>query len=63
MVDFAQWRNGENTELICGALVALFGLIVISVLNARKVKGSHFPGNCSFNGSGDPVGSYKTVLL
>lgn len=27
MVDFAQWRNGENTELICGALVALFGLI------------------------------------
>ncbi len=38
MVDFAQWRNGGNTELICGALVALFGLIVISVLNARKVK-------------------------
>ena len=21
MVDFAQWRNGENTALICGALV------------------------------------------
>lgn len=40
MVDFAQWRNGENTALICGALVALFGLIVIGVLHAKQVKGA-----------------------
>ncbi len=59
MVDFAQWRNGENTELICGALVALFGLIVISVLNARKVKGSIFLGIAASTVVGIPLGVTK----
>lgn len=41
MVDFAQWRSEDgDVSLICGALVALIGLIVIGVLNARNVKGS-----------------------
>ena len=32
MVDFAQWRSeGGDVSLICGALVALIGLIVIGV--------------------------------
>ena len=59
MVDFAQWRNGGNTELICGALVALFGLIVISVLNARKVKGSIFLGIVAATLAGIPLGVTK----
>ena len=59
MVDFAQWRNGGNTELICGALVALFGLIVISVLNARKVKGSIFLGIMAATLAGIPLGVTK----
>ena len=59
MVDFAQWRNGQNTELICGALVALFGLIVISVLNARKVKGSIFLGIVAATLAGIPLGVTK----
>ena len=59
MVDFAQWRNGRNTELICGALVALFGLIVISVLNARKVKGSIFLGIMAATLAGIPLGVTK----
>lgn len=59
MVDFAQWRNGRNTELICGALVALFGLIVISVLNARKVKGSIFLGIVAATLAGIPLGVTK----
>ena len=54
MVDFAQWRSEDgDVSLICGALVALIGLIVIGVLNARNVKGSiiiwYFSGNCSRN--------------
>ncbi len=59
MVDFAQWRNGGNTEPICGALVALFGLIVISVLNARKVKGSIFLGIVAATLAGIPLGVTK----
>lgn len=59
MVDFAQWRNGENTELICGALVALFGLIVIAVLNARKVKGAVFLGIVASTLVGIPLGVTK----
>ena len=56
MVDFAQWRNGENTELICGALVALFGLIVIGVLHAKQVKGAILIGIVAATLAGIPLG-------
>ena len=49
----------QNAELICGALVALFGLIVISVLNARKVKGSIFLGIVAATLAGIPLGVTK----
>lgn len=56
MVDFAQWRNGENTELICGALVALFGLLVIGVLHAKQVKGAILIGIVAATLAGIPLG-------
>lgn len=56
MVDFAQWRNGENTELICGALVALFGLIVIGLLHAKQVKGAILIGIVAATLAGIPLG-------
>lgn len=56
MVDFAQWRNGENTELICGALVALFGLIVIGELHAKQVKGAILIGIVAATLAGIPLG-------
>lgn len=56
MVDFAQWRNGENTALICGALVALFGLIVIGVLHAKQVKGAILIGIVAATLAGIPLG-------
>ena len=56
MVDFAQWRNGENIELICGALVALFGLIVIGVLHAKQVKGAILIGIVAATLAGIPLG-------
>lgn len=59
MVDFAQWRNGENVELICGALVALFGLIVIGVLHAKQVKGSILIGIVAATLVGIPLGVTK----
>ena len=59
MVDFAQWRNGENTELICGALVALFGLIVIGLLHAKQVKGAIFLGIVAATLAGIPLGVTK----
>ena len=41
MVDFAQWRSEDgNMALVCGALVALVGLVVIGVLHAKNVKDS-----------------------
>lgn len=56
MVDFAQWRNGENTALICGALVALFGLIVIGVLHVKQVKGAILIGIVAATLAGIPLG-------
>lgn len=59
MVDFAQWRNGADTELICGALVALIGLIVIGVLHVRNVKGSILWGIVAATVAGIPLGVTK----
>ena len=60
MVDFAQWRSeGGDVSLICGALVALIGLIVIGVLNARNVKGSIIIGILVATAAGIPLGVTK----
>lgn len=60
MVDFAQWRSeGGDVSLICGALVALIGLIVIGVLNARNVKGSIIIGILVATVAGIPLGVTK----
>lgn len=60
MVDFAQWRSEEgNITLICGALVALIGLIVIGVLHARNVKGSILYGILAATIAGIPLGVTK----
>ena len=60
MVDFAQWRSEDgNITLICGALVALIGLIVIGVLHARNAKGSILYGILAATISGIPLGITK----
>ena len=60
MVDFAQWRSEDgNITLICGALVALIGLIVIGVLHARNVKGSILYGILAATIAGIPLGVTK----
>ena len=59
MVDFAQWRNGVDTQLICGALVALIGLIVIGVLHTKNVKGSILWGIVAATAVGIPLGVTK----
>lgn len=60
MVDFAQWRSEDgDVSLICGALVALIGLIVIGVLNARNVKGSIIIGILVATVAGIPLGVTK----
>lgn len=60
MVDFAQWRSEDgNITLICGALVALIGLIVIGVLHARNVKGSILYGILAATIAGIPLGITK----
>ena len=60
MVDFAQWRMEEgNIQLICGALVALIGLIVIGVLYARNVKGAILYGIVAATVAGIPLGVTK----
>ena len=59
MVDFAQWRSGVDTQLICGALVALIGLIVIGVLYTKNVKGSILWGIVAATAVGIPLGVTK----
>ncbi|MEG1993424.1 MAG: NCS2 family permease, partial [Oscillospiraceae bacterium] len=57
MVDFAQWRNPDaDMQLICGALVAFIGLIIMGVLHARRVKGSIFIGIVASTVIGIPLG-------
>lgn len=60
MVDFSQWRSEDgNVTLICGALVALVGLIVIGVLHSRNVKGSILYGIAAATIVGIPLGVTK----
>lgn len=60
MVDFAQWRSEEgNITLICSALVAVIGLVVIGVLHARNVKGSILIGIVVATIAGIPLGVTK----
>lgn len=51
--------EGGDVSLICGALVALIGLIVIGVLNARNVKGSIIIGILVATAAGIPLGVTK----
>lgn len=60
MVDFSKWSDPEaDMSLICGALVALIGLIVIGVLHARNVKGSIILGIIASTVAGIPLGVTK----
>lgn len=57
MVDFSQWRNeGADMTLICGALTALIGLIIMGVLYAKNIKGSIFLGIVAATLIGIPLG-------
>lgn len=57
MVDFAQWQNeGADMALICGALVALVGFVVMGVLHAKNVKGSILIGILAATVVGIPLG-------
>lgn len=59
MIDFAQWKNPENLDAILAALVSLFGLVVIGVLYARKIKGSILIGIVASTILGIPLGVTK----
>ncbi len=60
MVDFAQWRSEDgDITLICGALVAVVGLVTIGVLQARNVKGSILFGIVTATIVGIPLGVTK----
>lgn len=59
MIDFAQWKNPENIDAILAALVSLFGLVVIGVLYARKMKGSILIGIVASTLLGIPLGVTK----
>lgn len=60
MVDFAQWRNaGGDVTLVCSALVALIGLVVIGVLHAKQVRGSILLGIIAATLAGIPLGVTK----
>ena len=57
LVDFSQWRTpGADISGLCGALVALVGLIVIGVLHIKKVRGSIFLGIIIATIVGIPLG-------
>lgn len=57
LVDFSQWRvPGADVSGLCGALVALIGLIVIGVLHIKKVRGSIFIGIIVATIVGIPLG-------
>jgi len=57
MVDFAQWRTpGADTSVLSGALIALFGLLVMGILHARQVKGSILIGILAGTLLGIPLG-------
>lgn len=57
LVDFSQWRTpGADISGLCGALVALIGLIIIGVLHIKKVRGSIFLGIVAATIVGIPLG-------
>ena len=57
LVDFSQWRvPGADTDGMCGALVALIGLIVIGALHSKGVRGSVFIGIIAATLVGIPLG-------
>lgn len=57
LVDFSQWRTpGADVSGLCGALVALIGLIAIGVLHIKKVRGSIFLGIIIATIVGIPLG-------
>ena len=57
LVDFSQWRNpAADLSGLCGALVALIGLIVIGVLHIKKVRGAIFIGIVTATIVGIPLG-------
>ena len=57
LVDFSQWRTpGADLSGLCGALVALIGLIAIGVLYIKKVRGAIFLGILVATLAGIPLG-------
>lgn len=57
MIDFSQWQNPDfDVKLIMSAVVALIGLMIIGVLNAKKVKGSILIGILVATLIGIPLG-------
>lgn len=60
MIDFSQWQNPEfDISLIMSATVALIGLMIIGVLNSKKVKGSILIGIIAATIIGIPLGVTK----
>ncbi|MBQ8143529.1 MAG: NCS2 family permease [Butyricicoccus sp.] len=57
LVDFSQWRTpGADLSGLCGALIALIGLVTIGVLHIKKVRGSIFLGIIVATIAGIPLG-------
>ncbi len=57
LVDFSQWRTpGADVSGLCGALVALIGLIIIGILYIKKVRGAIFLGIIAATIVGIPMG-------
>ncbi|MEE1086923.1 MAG: NCS2 family permease [Schaedlerella sp.] len=60
LVDFAQWRvEGADTAGLCGAIVALIGLIIIAILQVKKVNGNILIGILVGTIIGIPLGVTK----
>lgn len=57
LVDFSQWRvEGADVSGLCSALVALIGLVIIGILQIKKVRGSIFLGIIAATIIGIPLG-------
>lgn len=57
MVDFSAWRTpGTDLSGICGAIVALIGLLAMGLLHIKKVRGSIFIGILIATAAGIPLG-------
>ena len=62
MVDFAQWRNGVDTQLICGA-GGFDRTDRHRSSSYKECKGFDSLGNCSGHSGRNPSGSDKAVCL